>query len=177
MIPGRSKTQPIRPVQDTPEEIITDILGVIRGQFYPDADAKTWGQQVGFIRRHVVLWPASWLNGKGVSLPPDRYKGLILGVLMDIKRHGNTGAVKFWPGYMKHCLQEHFKHHGDEIYDEAKSIRTVLEQAMLAAKKAQGSKAPDPVELMAQAYRLSRHQGRPRPAAKPQTRQQELLPL
>lgn len=112
-----------------------------------------------------------------MPLRTDHYNALILGVLLDIRCRGNTGAVKFCPVYMKQCLQEYFKHHGDEIYDEAKSIRTVLEQAMLAAKNAHRTKAPDPVELMAQAYRLSRHQGRPRPAAKPQTRQQELLPL
>src|SRR5688572_30737530 len=50
--------------------------------------------------------------------------------------HGNTGAIKYWPGYLKHVLQEHLKHHGEEIYEQAKALRTIAENILLSLGKA-----------------------------------------
>jgi hypothetical protein len=146
-----------RPKQQLPGEIIHDLMGVIRGAFYPGDDR--WFADQHFIRRHVVTWPAAWLVGKGVTLKPERYKEIVLGVIQGIKRHGQTGVVKYWPGYLKHCLQMHFKVHGDEIYEEAKSLRTALDNALLACKRGEGD-GPDPIEVIAAARRI-KTPGRP----------------
>lgn len=139
-----------RPKQSVPAEIKNDLLGAIRSAFYGDATEKQWHQDKNFILREVVLWPASWLNSKGVTLPPARYKAIILDVLQGIKRHGSTEAVKFWPGYLKHCLQTHFRIHGEEYYDEAKALR-----APLASILAKASQTPtvDPIRVLAEARR------------------------
>ena len=142
-------------MQSTPDELIQDLLGVIRSQFYADAGPKKWAQDLSFVRKHVVLWPASWLNSRGVTLRPDRYRDLVLGVLNEVKRHGQTGAVRYWPGYLKHCLQEHFRHHGDEVYAEAKSMRTTLETAMLAARSRVSDQPGRQIQELANAYRLA----------------------
>jgi hypothetical protein len=46
----------MRPKQQLPAEIVGDILGAIRGQFYPDATPKQWAQDSVFIRREFVLY-------------------------------------------------------------------------------------------------------------------------
>lgn len=150
-----------RPKQDTPQEIIQDILGVIRRQFYADAPPKKWFQDRAFILRNVVLYPAGWLNAKAVTLPPARYKQIILEVLQDIKRHGATDSIAYWPGYLRHCLQQHFRHNGEQIYNEAKSARTIAEHALAIGRRSIGQ-APDPIEALAQARDLITIKRRPK---------------
>ena len=142
-----------RPSQALPGEIIGDLMGVIRNSFYPGDDR--WFKDQHFIRRHVVTWPAAWLYGKGVTLALERYKQIIVDVFIGIKQHGQTEAVRYWPGYLKHCLQMHFKVHGDEIYAEAKAVRHQVETALLACQRA-GKAGPDPIEVIAMARHISR---------------------
>ena len=158
-----------RPKQVLPVEIIADLMGVIRNQFY--AGNEAWFKDQAFIRRRVVTWPAAWLNRRGVSIKPERYKELLLGIFQDIKRHGQTGAVKYWPGYLVHCVQEHFKHHGEEIYGEAKALRNLVEHALLAGSRAAGeAKSNDPVAGLALVHQalLAAHKRKPKAAAKQQ---------
>ena len=137
-----------RPKQVLPGEIIADLMGAVRNQFYAGSD-KWFGDQE-FIKRRVVTWPARWLNGRGVTLKPPRYKEILLGIFQDIKRHGTTEAVAYWPGYLMHCVQQHFKHHGEEIYTEAKSLRNQVENALLAGRRAADeARANDPVAGLA----------------------------
>jgi hypothetical protein len=159
-----------RPKQELPAQIVADLMGAIRGAFYGDLPAKCWYVDQHFIRRNVVAWPASWLIGKGVTLPPQRYKEIVMGVLTTIKQHGNTGEVKYWPRYLMHCLQMHFKIHGDEIYGEGKAMRTRVENVMLAAKAGAAKPPVDPIEVIAAARRI-KAQGRP-PTTKRKAKEQ-----
>jgi hypothetical protein len=149
-----------RPRQTLPEQIVADLLGAIRGQFCAELPVKEWCQQKRFFMR-VVLYPAQWLSRRGVTLPPERYKAVLLGVFDGIKTHGQTASVKFWPGYLLHCVQEHFKHKGDAIYEEAKSARAAAERAL---SKAAVRPSADPVEALAQAASVLRLTARRRPA-------------
>lgn len=136
-----------RPKQPLPAEIVGDLLSAIRSAFYGDLDAKQWHQQKRFLTR-VVTWPAGWFTRKGVTIGPARYKAIVLDILDGIKVHGSTENVKFWPGYLLHCVQEHFRHHGDGYYEEGKAVRTTIERALSQA----GSRPQaDPVEALAQA--------------------------
>jgi hypothetical protein len=136
-----------RPKQQLPAEIVADLMGAIRGQFYPDATAKQWLQESVFIRREFVLYLASWLNKRGVTLKPERYKQILLERLNEIKQHGKTDAIKYFPGYLKHVLQQHLKFHGNDYYEEGKDLRAKIENTL--------SKIPaptvDPVRVMAEA--------------------------
>lgn len=142
-----------RPAQTVPEQITADLLGVIRGQFCGGMDAKQWCQNRRFFLR-VVTYPAAWLTKRGVTLPPARYKALLLDIFSEVKTHGQTDRVSFWPGYLLHVVQEHFKHHGDALYEEAKSARAVAHLAL--SKVTSGRQAPDAVESLAQAASLLR---------------------
>lgn len=147
-----------RPKQQLPSEILADLMSAIRSSFYPDslgqdkAAFKRWSQDQRFLHTRVVLWPASWLNKRGVTLKPERYKQIIMGVLNEVKTHGKTEAVKFWPGYLAHCIQQHFKHNSEAIYEEGKNLRAQLEQALSTAGAAR-SQGPDPITVMAEARR------------------------
>jgi hypothetical protein len=187
-----------RPKQALPVEIVSDLLTAIRNQFYPDSlapqssilnhqssirAATGWHADQHFIKREFCLYLASWLDKRGVTLKPDRYKALLLGLLNEIKTHGNTAAVKYWPGYLKHVLQQHLKHHGEDIYHEAKSLRTIAENSLLALGTLNESRtagpgcgtAVDPIRVMAEARRdLLQNKRSKRPSKTPE-KQLDLL--
>ena len=139
--------------QEAPEDLVADVMGVIRGQFYGDLPGRAWFQQQHFIRERFVLWPARWLDQRGVTLKPERYRAILLEILTTIKQHGNTAGVKYWPRYLVHCVQQHFAIHCEEYYSEGKSLRSALDRVMATAARAQTS-TPDPVRVMAEAGRL-----------------------
>jgi hypothetical protein len=171
-----------RPKQHLPVDIVTDLLTAIRNQFYADSRDQFLKDQ-HFIKREFCLYLASWLDKRGVTLKPDRYKALLLGLLNEIKTHGNTAAVKYWPGYLKHVLQQHLKHHGEDIYHEAKSLRTIAENSLLALGTLNESRtagpgcgtAVDPIRVMAEARRdLLQNKRSKRPSKTPE-KQLDLL--
>lgn len=157
------KSRPIPPVSDRPKQevpvdIVTDLMGAIRSQFFAESFTrdpklfKRWKQDQAFMLKNVVLWPAAWLTRRGVTLKPERYKQIILEVINEVKAHGKTEAIKYWPGYLMKCVQSRFKHHEDDIYAEAKSLRTQIERVMASAKAA--PRAPDPIQALAAAQQV-----------------------
>jgi hypothetical protein len=149
-----------RPRQTVAVEIRNDLLNVIRNQFYGDAPAKQFHQDKRFLLNNVILWPAGYLDRRGVTLPPERYKAILLDVFNGIKQHGQTGAVQYWPGYLMHCVQTHFRIHGEEYYEEGKSLRVSLDKIV---KKAGSIPAADPIRVMAEARRDLLKSSRTRP--------------
>ena len=134
MRPAAKDSTAPRPGQDTPEALIWRLQTFIRGQFCADLTPKQWAQSVNFMRRNVILWPARFMAGKGFTLPPDRYESIMRDIFQGIIRHGKAGAVKYWPGYLMKCVQDHWRHHWEEYYAEAKSCRYLAETALLACK-------------------------------------------
>lgn len=155
-----------RPKQQVPAEIITDLLQAARS-FYGDCPDK-WHADQHFIKRNVVTWPARWLNSRGVTLPPERYKEIVLEVFQGIKQHGKTEAIKYWPGYLMKCVQDHFRVHGEEYYNEGKAIRNKVEAVMLVTGKAAPAVA-DPIAAMAE---VNRALGSKKTAKKRSTKEQ-----
>lgn len=143
-----------RSKQETPKDFVQSFLRVIRGQFCPDLSNDEWYPHERFCKR-VLTYGAAWLNKRGVTLPPERYQAIYQHIFDTIKKHGQTGEVRYWPGYLLRCVQAHFKHHGEEYYNEGKSIRAATERAMMAFTRAQEApRAPDPVQSMAQAHAI-----------------------
>lgn len=137
-----------RPRQSVAVEIRNDLLGVIRNQFYADAPADQWHKDKAFLLKNVILWPAGYLDSRGVTLPPERYKAILLDVFNGIKNHGQTEAVKFWPGYLMVSVQSHFRIHGEDYYNEGKALRASLDKIL---KKAPAIPTVDPIRVMAEA--------------------------
>jgi hypothetical protein len=137
-----------RPRQTVAIEIRDDLLNAIRNQFYADAAPGQFQKDKNFLLTRVVLWPAGYLDKRGVTLPPARYKAILLDVFNGIKAHGQTGAIKYWPGYLCHCVQTHFRFHGEGYYEEGKALRASLDKIL---KKAPAIPVADPIRVMAEA--------------------------
>jgi hypothetical protein len=166
-----------RPRQDTPEDLVNRLLDFVRHHFYGDATAKKWAQDSNFIRRYVILWPARFINSHGFTLPAARYQAIMLEVLMDVVRKGNTATVKYWPGYLTHCVQEHWHHHWEEYYGEAKSMRAKVEALLLRCKPV--PREDQTVEALALAHQVltaKRRKGQ-QPAARSPQKQLPLFGL
>lgn len=154
----KKKHQPApfdRPKQVCPAELVDDLLSVIRNQFCCDLNVVEWRKSIPFFTR-VLTHGAKYLNSKGVTLPPDRYKAIYQDIFTGIKQHGATAVVKSWHGYLLKCVQEHFDHHGEDYYNEGKSIRAAAERALLALHRAKDAaetrKSAELTDVLAQTH-------------------------
>lgn len=146
-----------RPKQECPADLVAGLMEFVRRKFYPaypsdPAVKKQWFQDQGFLKTRVVLWPAGWLNERGVTLSPNRYREILCKVLTEAAIHGTTAKIQYYPAYLAKCVQSHFKIHEDEIYVEAKTVRTALDRAVLALGRIKAEAPPvDAVLAMAEA--------------------------
>lgn len=136
--------------QPTPVELRDDCLAILRRKFYTlPGDEKCFAQDRRRLLSWVVLWPASWLNSRGVTIHGDSYRKIFSQVFLQAASHMES-KVKYRPAYLRQVIQSHFAIHGEEYYEEAKSIRNLVDQTMhLIGKPA--PKAPDPVKDLAAA--------------------------
>jgi hypothetical protein len=151
---------------DTPESLVARLLSTVRGQFCGDMLAGEWAMHSHFIRRNVILWPARFMMGKGFTIPAARYEQIMRAIFQTIMREGKTEAVKFWPGYLMKCVQDHWRHHWEDYYAEAKAIRNQVAALIAGCKPIPPSDST--VEALALAHQIltSKHR-RSRPAAPP----------
>jgi hypothetical protein len=136
-----------RPEQETPATMVADLLQMIRGQFYGDLPTEQWFKDRAFMTKNVVLWPATWLNERGLTLAPSRYQQILVEKINDAKRNA-TAAIYRPTGYLMKCVQDHFRHHEDELHDEAKAFTASVERAV---GQLSAAPAADPVAAMATA--------------------------
>lgn len=113
-----------------------------------------------------MLYPASWLNERAVTLPGDRYRAIMSGILIDAAAHLAQSKVTYLPAYLRQVVQSHWRIHGEAYYEEAKSMRNLVEHAVIIAGKNRVA-APDPVRELAQAASLLRATKRPKTVLKP----------
>ena len=104
----------------------------------------------------MILEFARWLEHRAVTLPSDRFLAIIRDtILMEALRHGNTSKIAYRPAWLRAIVQSHLAHHGEEYYEEGKSIRMLAERALWAAQRST-QPAPDPVRDLAVAAKLLR---------------------
>jgi hypothetical protein len=136
--------------QPTPVELTDSCLQLLRSKFYTAAgDEKCFQQDRKRLLAWVVLWPATWLNSKGVTIHGDAYREIFVKVFLQAAAHV-TSKVKYRPAYLRQVLQSHFRIHGEDYYDQAKATRNVIEQTMVALGQARPAVA-DPVRELAAA--------------------------
>lgn len=163
-----------RPAQQTPVEIVEDLMQAIRVGFYQDAPKK-WFADQHFIKRNIVLWPATWFQKKAVTVPAERYKEIVRALILDIKANVRQ-EIKYVPAYLMKSMQDHFAMHGDEYYEEAKSIRSRAEIALSLAQRATiEPRRADVVEAMAISRSVLIAGTKRKPKAAPAPRQMSLL--
>lgn len=167
------KRKPVKPETLVTPEVIDSLLELIRVKFYAGHRVQ-FAKDLHRLLSWVVLYPSEWLAARGVTvgLPLARYKEIMSAVLIEAASFCEPSKVTYFPAYLRQVIRSHFQHHGDEIYDEAKAVRNLVENAVLVAGQARGS-APDPVAELAAAARLLTPKKRQVKA--PLTRQLDLL--
>jgi hypothetical protein len=165
---------PPRPKQTVAQDLRDDLLNLIRNKIYSSSgeDAKSFAQDRTRLLAWVILAPAVWLNKRGVTLPADRYKKIFSDIILDAVRHGNTSKVSYRPAWLKHVIQSHWDHHGEEYYNEAKSMRSMAEHVLLVTGRLKVAPEPDPVRQLAEASALL---ARTKPTKKPCSKEQSNL--
>jgi len=138
--------------QQTSEELRDDLLGFLQRKFYA-GEAVAFAKDRRLLLKWVVLFPAGWLNERGVTLPPERYREVFMKVMLEALTCGNTGAIHYRPAWLAKVIQSHFAVHGEEIYEEAKSARALAEHAVFMLGKLR-KEEPDPVRELARAASL-----------------------
>jgi hypothetical protein len=65
------------------------------------------------------------------------------------ERHGATNEIRYFPAYFEHAVKSWFVHHGEDLYEERKSIRNALDLRFLKGLKQAAPTGPDPMEVLA----------------------------
>lgn len=144
--------------QVTPDDLVASLLGFLERKFY-EGHPLNFTKDRPRLLKWVVLWPARWLDERGVTVLPNRYREIFMTVFLDGLRFGDTGNITYLPAWLAKVIQSHFDHHGEEIYDEAKSIRTLAEQSISQLSHLRAVH-PDPVRELAHAARLLKPKSR-----------------
>lgn len=122
--------RPIRK-QPTPEELTEYLLDLIQRKFY-EGQAVEFRKDRALLLQWVVLWPAKWLNERGVTLAVERYKAIVAEVVIEATKF-SAEKIKYRPAYLGKVIQSHFAVHGEEYYEEGKSVRVISEAALVTA--------------------------------------------
>jgi hypothetical protein len=140
-----------QPKQPTSKELTDDCLAILRRKFYTGDDKCFW-QDRRLLLKWVVLYPAAWLNEKGVTIHGDAYREIFSKVFLQAAAHMES-KVKFRPAYLRQVIQSHLRIHGEDYYEAAKSARTLADHALMVAGQMRQA-APDPVRDLANAREI-----------------------
>lgn len=123
-----------RPRQVTTQEVLDGLLGLVRRKFY-DGEAVQFAKDRRNILQWALLWPArSWFDPKGLSVAPERYQELLAKIIVEAAAF-QAQKIKYRPAYLRQVVQSHFAVHGDELYEEAKAVRTLAQNALATLGK------------------------------------------
>ena len=139
--------------QPTPKELTDSCLDFLRRKFYNQpGDDRCFAQDRSRLLSWVVLWPASWLNSRAVTIHGDAYREIFHKVFFQADAH-RSDKIKYRPAWMKMVIQSHFKIHGEEYYNQAKAVRNLVDHTMLIVGHIK-TPAADPVREMANARQI-----------------------
>ena len=156
-----------RPRQQVPGDLVNRLMLLVRTQFCGDMSGAEWGKHSHFVRRNVIMWPARFICDKhNFSLSGERYESIMRGVFMDIKRNMTGAPVRYWPGYLMHCVQEHWVHHWEEYYQEAKAAANLTQAGLLALQRLPAG-SDNAIETIAAAQRILAHKAKRKGLAAP----------
>lgn len=147
---------------------MNDMLAVIHFRFFGSETPRRWAQEQGVIRQ-VITYPARYLEDRGVSLPEDRYRKLLVYILADIQRNiQNPAGIRRMSYYLLHSVQEHMKHQGDRYYELAKTPKAASSHTKEVLAGLEIAEPITPALAQAHAILAARTQRRCKPAAETQ---------
>jgi hypothetical protein len=115
------------------DELVADLLALIQRRFYaqrPPADFQRDRRTL----LYALTWLAAWLEHRGLTCTPARYRAWLTERLEAIAVHGDPARYGgYFPAYLLKCLQDWLRHHGDELDTELKHVRNALDQVLQSA--------------------------------------------
>lgn len=144
-------------------EIVEDMLGVLRRQFYAERPERRWHVE----REHLVkaiTHPAWRLAQQGAELPAGAYQGILQEVIATIQRHGEAHKARNFGLYFLKCVQTHMEHRWASYYERAKTLSAAVAKALPAG--AQPARGDSPVAALAEAHKalMTIKRGKAKPA-------------
>jgi hypothetical protein len=147
----------IHPSAAVAEQVIDALLGQIAREYYnAGKDKRYYAHRRGLI--HAICWPATWFKQRSIHLSDARYKTIIQKQLREIGRHGNRSKVQaYFPRYLLTCLQNHFLHRAESIYEQYKHVRYSIEILLQKLPDLQQSKTHEEmIDVLSEAHRITR---------------------
>lgn len=154
----------------TTEQILPELLGLVRRKFYADVPARSWFIAEPRLKK-VLCYPALRLADLGVELTPDEYVRLINDQLVEICRSGQIQKTLYtFPEWLASWLHNWIKSERTRIYNRQKLGATM--------GRFKAAEPTDAVQPLADLYRLFLSQQRARKAGRRhKSEQQEALCL
>lgn len=175
-----------RPQTTASKDVLVSLVYAVKNQLYREEQLQYFDGQVRDLK-HALTWPAHWFNDRALFVTEERYNEIVLGVINEIKGHGNTGEIHYWPRYIFTCLQRHFSVNAHVYVNEGKAAVNAVERALKTLKGVPMVPAAAPAdarmrELAAVHLATRSHGGRkkkaaanPTPAPAPEPPQKELF--
>ncbi len=134
---------------------VAELLEVVQRRFYARQPPTHFHRDRRMLV-YALTWPAAWLDARGLTCSPARYRTLIADQLDVICAHGDPARYgAYFPAYLLKCLQDWFRHRSDELYAELKHIRNALDRILASASFASEVQLhARHIELLAATHRL-----------------------
>ena len=143
----------IHPSAAVAEQVIDALLSQIAREYYNSGKDKRYhAHRRGLI--HATCWPATWFKQRTIHLCDARYKAIIEERLREIRIHGCADKARaYFPGYLLTCLQNHFLHRGETIYEQYKHVRYSIEILLQKLPELQQNKTQEEmIDVLSQAH-------------------------
>ena len=158
--------------QPVSDELRESLLDFLRRKFYQGkGDGLKFIQERSRLLSWVVLWPASYLDEKGVSIHGEKYREIFHKVFLQADSN-RAEKITYRPAWLKEVIQSHFRIHGEEYLVEAKSVRSLVERTMLLTGKLPSAAAADPVAELAKQREILIKLGPKKTTLKPVVKEQ-----
>ena len=139
------------------EQVIDALLGQIAREYYNAGKDKRYHvHRRGLI--HAICWPATWFQQRAIHLSDARYRAIIQERLAEIRVHGCADKARaYFPKYLLTCLQNHFLHRGEDIYEQYKHVRYTIEILMQQLPQLQQNKTQEEmIDVLSQAHLITK---------------------
>lgn len=110
------------------QQTIEVLLDYLRQHFY-SMPSKSFFFRDKRALTLAITWPAKWMQKHNLQCSEKQYTDIIIEILKNITKHGDlTRARQYFPAYLFKCIQDHFHHNFDHLYDQLKHISCAIDR-------------------------------------------------
>lgn len=136
----------------TGEDVIKEALERVRAKFYELQPAR-FAQDREFLVKALTI-PAEWLHSRAVAMPAKWHAEIIRRILDEAEKFA-TGLIKYTPGYLMKCVQDHMRHQGERYYNAAKATPRAVGKVVRQISRETQEEAAIATLLLAEVHRIA----------------------